>query len=116
MKYLATIAIVIGIAAVIVVGVRLSGEQLGLLAATLIGVAGGVCGAVPVSVVLVWALVRRTKGRGEASQQQNYPPVIVIGGNGQPMNLSAPPSPFEQLPAPKRSFKVVPDDGEWEDV
>jgi hypothetical protein len=116
MRYLTIIIACIGIAGVITLGVKLSSETLGLLAAAAIGIIGGVCGAVPVSIVLVWALIRRTQGGQQAQQAQQYPPVIVIGGNGQPMNLpGATPPPWESLPAPRREFKVVPDDG-WEDA
>jgi hypothetical protein len=102
MRYLTIIIACIGIAGVITLGVKLSSETLGLLAAAAIGIIGGVCGAVPVSIVLVWALIRRTQGGQQA--------------NGQPMNLpGATPPPWESLPAPRREFKVVPDDG-WEDA
>lgn len=119
MKYLVLIAISVGATAVVTLGIRLTSETLGILAATALGIAGGVCGAVPVSIVLVWALVRRTQGNQQTQQPQNqqYPPVIVFGNPGQPLNLpGATQQPYGSLPAPKRNFKVIPDDGDWEDA
>jgi hypothetical protein len=119
MKYLALIAIFVGATAVVTLGIKLSSETLGILAAAALGIAGGVCGAVPVSILLVWALVRRTQGNQQTQQPQNqqYPPVIVFGNPGQPLGLpGATQPPFNSLPAPRRDFKVIPDDGDWEDV
>lgn len=119
MKYLALIAIFVGATAVVTLGIRLNSETLGVLAAAALGIAGGVCGAAPVSIVLVWALVRRTQGGQQAPQQQSqqYPPVIVFGNPGQPLGLpGATQQPYGSLPAPQREFKVVPDDGDWENV
>jgi uncharacterized membrane protein YeaQ/YmgE (transglycosylase-associated protein family) len=111
MKYLTAIIICVLVAGIIALTVRLSTETLGILAAAALGIAGGACGAIPVSVVLVWALIRRTaNSQNQPPGQQPYPPVIVIGGNGQPLGLPHEPSPFHSLPAPRRDFRVVPED------
>jgi hypothetical protein len=118
MKYLVLIAIFVGATAVVTLGIKLSSETLGILAAAALGIAGGVCGAVPVSIVLVWALVRRTQGNQQTQQPQNqqYPPLIVFSNPGQPpLGLpGATQAPYGSLPAPKRDFKVMPpDDRDW---
>ena len=112
MKYLTAIIICVLVAGIVALTVRLSTETLGILAAAALGIAGGACGAIPVSVLLVWALIRRTRGQetSHTPPQQLYPPVIMIGGNGQPTNLPHEPSPFHSLPAPRRDFRVVPED------
>jgi len=77
-----------------------------------------VLASVPTSLVLVWALVRRTQGSGsEAVVRQGvgssqYPPVVVVNpGPGYGMSGYGPP-PSHSLPAPggPRSFKVVGDE------
>lgn len=119
MRYLALIGMFVGVAAVVTLGIKLSSETLGVLAAAALGIAGGVCGAAPVSIVLVWALMRRTQSNQQAPQPQSqqYPPVVVFGNPGQPLGLpGATQQPYGSLPAPQREFKVIPDDGKWEDV
>lgn len=112
---LITIGTAVAIAAVVIVGTRLSDDALALLVGVTCG--GGI--GIPISVLLVWALVRRTGGREQSAQgqSQQYPPVIVIGGNGQPLGLPGmQQSHYPSLPppGPRREFKMVPDD-EWQD-
>lgn len=91
----------------IVIGVRLSADAM----AVVVGIVAGVLASVPMSLVLVWTLRVRDRqleaqlggNRGYGFGQ--YPPVVVVngqGGYGQtsgPPTLAAPPGP--------RQFKVV---------
>ena len=105
------VGLVIGM--LVLIGTRLSDDALGLLT----GVACGVSAMAPVSVVLIWALLRsRTQGgdrQAMGGQNSQYPPVIVVQPNEVQQGL--PPGygpPQHSLPAPTRGrdFKVVGSD------
>jgi hypothetical protein len=109
---------VFAIALAVLIGTRMSSDALGML----VGVVCGVLASLPTSLVLVWALVRRTQGTSVevgARQQMgsnSYPPVVVVnpgpgygvGNYGQPPLTSMDRNMM--LPAGQRSFKVVGDE------
>jgi hypothetical protein len=106
---------VFGVALAVMIGSRLSADAMGVV----VGVVCGVMASVPTSLVLIWALVRRTQGAGaEVVSRQgvgsyNYPPVVVVNpGPGYGMSGYGPPMASPSLPAPggPRSFKVVGDE------
>jgi hypothetical protein len=107
---------VFAIALAVMIGSRLSADAMGVV----VGVVCGVLASVPTSLVLVWALVRRTQGSGtEAAARSSlgsgqYPPVVVVNpGPGYGMSgYGPPPMASHSLPAPggPRSFKVVGDE------
>ena len=107
---------VFAIALAVMIGSRLSADAMGVV----VGVVFGVLASVPTSLVLVWALVRRTQGSGsEAVARQGvgssqYPPVVVVNpGPGYGMSgYGPPPTASHSLPAPggPRRFKVVGDE------
>ncbi len=107
---------VFAVALAVMIGGRLSADAMGVV----VGVVCGVLASVPTSLVLVWALMRRTQGSGtEAVVRQGmgssqYPPVVVVNpGPGYGMSgYGPPPVASHSLPAPggPRSFKVVGDE------
>jgi hypothetical protein len=115
-RTVAIVGAVFGVALAVLIGTRMSADALGMLA----GVACGVIASLPTSLVLVWALLRRTQGgRVEAQDRygvagHNYPPVVVVNpgpsyglpGYGPPLGgaHSLPPA------GGMRSFKVVGDE------
>ena len=104
---------VFGVALAVMIGSRMSADAMGVA----VGVVCGVVASVPTSLVLIWALVRRTQGAGAevASRQgmgHGYPPVVVVNpGPGYASGYGPPLAPHS-LPAPggPRSFKVVGDE------
>lgn len=104
------------VALAVMIGSRMSADAMGVL----VGVVCGVLASVPTSLVLVWALVRRTQGRGGEAVvrpglgSSQYPPVVVVNpGPGYGMGgYGPPPVASPSLPAPggPRSFKVVGDE------
>jgi len=115
-RTVAIVGVVFGVALAVLIGTRMSADALGML----VGVACGVIASLPTSLVLVWALLRRTQGgRVEAQGRygvagHNYPPVVVVNpgpsyglpGYGPPLGgaHSLPPA------GGMRSFKVVGDE------
>jgi len=107
---------VFAIALAVMIGSRLSADAMGVV----VGVVCGVLASVPTSLVLVWALVRRTQGSGAETAARSslgsgqYPPVVVVNpGPGYGMSgYGPPPMASHSLPAPggPRSFKVVGDE------
>ena len=105
---------VFGVALAVMIGSRMSADAMGVV----VGVVCGVVASVPTSLVLIWALVRRTQGSGaEVVSRQgmghNYPPVVVVNpGPGYGASGYGPPMASHSLPAPggPRSFKVVGDE------
>jgi hypothetical protein len=109
---------VFGVALAVLIGTRMSTDALGML----VGVVCGVLASLPTSLVLVWALLRRTRGSSGMEAQggrygvagHNYPPVVVVNpgpsyglpGYGPPLGgaHSLPPA------GSTRSFKVVGDE------
>jgi len=101
----------------IFVGTRLSEDALGII----VGVILGALTTLPVSLVLVWALVRRT-GPPAADQQPppqltNQPPVIVVNpgpGIGSGMQYPALPQPQQQLALPpgQRHYRTIGSEAE----
>ena len=110
------VSVVFAIGLAVLIGTRMSADALGVL----VGVVCGVLASLPTSLVLIWALVRRTQRPGvEVGTRQNmgahnYPPVVVVNpGPGYGVSgYGLPPSPSQSLPAPvgARSFKVVGDE------
>jgi len=107
---------VFAVALAVVIGGRLSADAMGVV----VGVVCGVLASVPTSLVLIWALMRRTQGNGaEVVARQGigsgqYPPVVVVNpGPGYGISgYGPPPMAAHSLPAPggPRSFKVVGDE------
>jgi hypothetical protein len=105
---------VFGVALAVMIGSRMSADAMGVV----VGVMCGVVASVPTSLVLIWALVRRTQGPGaEVMSRQgmghNYPPVVVVNpGPGYGASGYGSPMASHSLPAPggPRSFKVVGDE------
>lgn len=110
------VSVVLAIGLAVLIGTRMSADALGML----LGVVVGVLASLPTSLVLIWALVRRTQradsvevrergGMGGAS----YPPVVVVNpGPGYGLGYGPPPGVAGSLPPPggPRSFKVVGDE------
>lgn len=105
------VGVVLAVGVLVLIGTRLSDDALGMLA-------GGACVgtvALPIIIILIWALLRsRTQG-GDKPQGQNsqYPPVIVVQPNGvQGLPPAYGPPPHHSLPAPGRGrdFRVVGSD------
>jgi hypothetical protein len=119
------LGIIFAVTLAIVIGNRLSVDAM----AVLVGVACGVLAGVPTSLLLVWALTRRSANSAQPVEQarmpatHQYPPVVVVNpGAGQVRSawnsLPAYPAGNEMLPPPEpRSFKVVgetePGSNEW---
>ena len=106
---------VFAVALAVVIGGRLSADAMGVV----VGVVCGVLASVPTSLVLIWALVRRTQGSGAemvarpGMGSNQYPPVVVVNpGPGYGVSGYGPPVTPQSLPAPggPRSFKVVGDE------
>ncbi len=106
---------VFAVALAVMIGSRLSADAMGVV----VGVVCGVLASVPTSLVLVWALVRRTQGGAEAAARSGlgssqYPPVVVVNpGPGYGVSgYGLPPMASHSLAAPSgpRSFKVVGDE------
>jgi hypothetical protein len=108
------IGAVFGVALAVMIGNRMSADAMGVV----VGVVCGVVASIPTSLVLIWALVRRTQGNGaevvsRAGMSQTYPPVVVVNpGPGYGASGYGPPMAQHSLPAPggPRSFKVVGDE------
>ncbi len=104
------------VALAVMIGSRLSADAMGVV----VGVVCGVLASVPTSLVLVWALVRRTQRSGSevmarpGMPSSQYPPVVVVNpGPGYGISgYGPPPVASPSLPAPggPRSFKVVGDE------
>jgi len=92
----------------IVIGVRLSADAM----AVVVGIVAGVLASVPMSIVLVWTLRVRDRqletqfGNGRGMGQ--YPPVVVVNGQGPHGQPAAPPT--LAAPTGPRQFKVVGQD------
>lgn len=110
------VGVVFAIGLAVLIGTRMSADAVGML----VGVVCGVVASLPTSLVLIWALVRRTQGPGleppprHSVGSQAYPPVVVVNpGPGYGVSgYGLPPVPSQTLPAPggPRSFKVVGDE------
>lgn len=106
-----------GVGLAVVLGTRLSADAIGIIT----GVFLGVLASIPTSLLLVWALGKRsqpqeTSHEPRAQLPAAYPPVIVIGGNGQATPW---PQPAEQRLLPtsgQRNFRVVGEDWKDEDA
>ena len=108
------VSVVFAIGLAVLIGTRMSADALGVL----VGAVCGVLASLPTSLVLIWALVRRTQGPGvevgarQSVGAQSYPPVVVVNpGPGYGVSgYGLPPS--QSLPAAggPRSFKVVGDE------
>jgi hypothetical protein len=114
-RVVAIVGSVFAVALAVLIGTRMSADALGLL----VGVVCGVLASLPTSLVLVWALVRRSQAHGVegaaryAVNGHQYPPVVVVnpgtsyGLPGYGPSLSSPGLP---PPGGARSFKVVGDE------
>ena len=96
----------------LVVGTRMSSEAL----AVVVGVACGVAAGIPMSVLIVVAMNRRTDAglarhtTASSAQSASYPPVVIIqGGTPTPSNLLPPFYPSAAEAAPRR-FRIVGED------
>lgn len=117
-RTIAIVGAVFAVALAVLIGTRMSADALGML----VGVVCGVVASVPTSLVLVWALVRRSQSAGgEMSARPGmgshaYPPVVVVNpGPGYGLGGYGPPGlPAMDrnltLPGGPRSFKVVGDE------
>lgn len=107
-KFIYAVGVAFTVALAVVIGVRLSPDAM----AVIIGIICGVLASIPTSVILVWALRQRDKqAEVEMSPGRygNYPPVVVV--NGQGTNGYGQPSPQPALtaaaPPGSRDFKVI---------
>jgi hypothetical protein len=106
---------VVGVA--IVVGYRLSTDAMALV----VGVACGVLASIPTSLLIVWAVTRRTNQPVEQGLPRHYPPVVVVNpGYQQPaahhnaMPMLAPAAPYDagvgMTARGSRLFRVLGDE------
>ena len=107
--------VVFAIGLAVLIGTRMSADALGVL----VGVLCGALASLPTSLVLIWALLRRTRGPGvdlgmrQGTGGHSYPPVVVVNpGTGYGMPGYGLPPPQHTLPAVggARDFKVVGDE------
>ncbi len=95
----------------VVVGTRISADAM----AVIIGIVCGVLASIPTSVILVWALRQRDRQlemqAGSPYQRMGqYPPVVVVNGQGTSGYGSMMPPPMPALSGASngsREFKVI---------
>lgn len=108
-KFILVISIAFSIALAVVVGTRISSDAM----AVIIGIICGVLASVPTSVILVWVLRQRDRQLetqyGLIRNGSQYPPVVVV--NGQGTNGYGSPAPpalaVGGTPSNGRDFKVI---------
>ena len=102
--YIAGTAFVVTLA--VVVGGRMSPDAM----AVVVGIVCGVLASIPTSAILVWTLRVRDKqieaqlGQGRGYGQ--YPPVVVVNGQGT-SGLNGPPPALTVGNGGPRTFKVI---------
>jgi hypothetical protein len=107
----AVFGLVFAVTLAILVGRQMSSEAM----AVVIGVVCGVAAGIPTSLLLIMALTRRDRQKGEDVEQyrrqSGYPPVVVIQGGAPqalPQGLQAGYWPAAQPgPSMQRQFHVV---------
>lgn len=107
--YIAGIVFVVTLA--VVMGTRMSPDAI----AVVIGIICGVLASIPTSALLVWVMRQRDKQVEMQMGQMRpfggqYPPVVVVNGQGTNGYASAFPSPVLSAGPPPvggRSFKVI---------
>ena len=93
----------------VVMGVRMSADAM----AVVIGIICGVLASVPTSALLVWVMRQRDKQEAQLGHWRyggQYPPVVVVNGQGTNGHLNGypPPSLTQGTAAPSaRNFKVI---------
>jgi len=114
-KGLAAIVLAFAVTLAVVVGNRMSTEAM----AVVVGVVCGVAAGIPMSMLLLLILNRRSQAVEEpsygpvGSRQGAYPPVVVIQGGSTAPNGLMPPYYSSQWPTQEpaqRRFHIVGDD------
>lgn len=108
-RFLLVISIAFSVALAVVVGTRISPDAM----AVIIGIICGVLASIPTSVILVWVLRQRDRQLetqyGLMRNGSQYPPVVVV--NGQGTNGYGSPAPpvlaAGNIPSGGRDFKVI---------
>ena len=109
-KFLFIIGVVFAVTLAAVMGLRMSPDAM----AVVIGIICGVLASIPTSALLVWVMRQRDRQLetqlGPARQYSQFPPVVVVNGQGTHGFNGAPVAP--QLPAGitnggPRNFKVI---------
>lgn len=94
----------------VVIGIRLSSDAMAIV----LGVVCAVLASVPSSLVLIWVLRQRDRQLeaqlGQMRQYGQYPPIVVVNGQGQEGMNGHPPSALTNGGTASlngRNFKVI---------
>lgn len=108
-RFLFVVGVTFAVAMAVVIGLRLSPDAM----AVIIGIICGVLASIPTSIILVWVLRQRDRQTEEMNHGQgrygNYPPVVVVNGQGTNGYGSSSPPPVltPSSPPGTRDFKVI---------
>jgi len=107
-KFLLIIGVAFSISLAVVIGTRMSPDAM----AVVVGIVCGVLASIPTSTLLIWVLRQRDKQMesqiGQARQFGQFPPVVVVNGQGTNGNGAyAPPLPVGSTSSGSRNFKVI---------
>ena len=106
-KFVFVAGVAFTITLAVVVGVRMSPDAM----AVVVGIVCGVLASIPTSAILVWTLrVRDKQLEAQLSQGRSYgqyPPVVVVNGQGGPNGLNGGSVPALPGGNGLRSFKVI---------
>lgn len=109
-KFLFVVGVVFAVALAIVVGTRISPDAM----AVIIGIICGILASIPTSVILVWVLRQRDRQfdaqMGPGGRFGQYPPVVVVNGqgtNGYGNPYGPPALTATAPPSGARDFKVI---------
>lgn len=102
-KFLFVAGIAFSVALAVVIGVRVSPDAM----AVVVGIVCGILATVPTLAVMAWVLRQRDRQmESQMNQYGQYPPIVVVNGQGQNGN-HPPPGLTPGLSAGPRSFKVI---------
>lgn len=107
-KFVFLMSAIFAITLATVVGTRISPDAM----AVIIGIVCGVLASIPTSVILVWVLRQRDRSleaQSGSMRMGQYPPVVVVNGQGTTGYAGAmtPPALTGGTPIGSRDFKVI---------
>jgi len=111
-KFFMLISVVFSVTLAVVIGTRISADAI----AVIVGIVCGVLATVPTGVIIAWIVRQRDRQfELQASQSRfgNYPPVVVVNGQGTNGYGSPATAPLPLLSGPPiggRDFKVIGQD------